>query len=122
MKALHLTIAAAAAGLLLAAGSPASAATLAPPSPAPTGIDSFEGAVEPVHYRPRARRYYGGGPVINFGLSPYGYGYGAPYYYGRPYGYGYSPYRYGYGGYPYGGYPYGGYGYGPSFGFGFRLN
>lgn len=121
MKAFHLTIAAAAAGLLLAAGSAASAAPLAPASPAPTGFDRFDGAIEPVHYRRRAPRYYGGGPVISFGVSPYGYGYASPYY-GRPYGYGYSPYRYGYGGYPYGGYPYGGYGYGPSFGFGLRLN
>jgi hypothetical protein len=117
MRALHLTIAAAAAGLLLAAGTNASAAPLAPASPAPMGVDLFDGAVEPVHYRRRAVRnyhypYYRSGPVINFGYSPYAY---ASPYYARPYGYGYRPYGYG-------GYPYGGYGYGPSFGFGLRLN
>lgn len=117
MKVTHLTIAAAAVGLLLAASSTASATPLAPVSSAPLGIDRFDAQVEPVHYRRRAvrryhrpyygyRRYYGS-PVISFGLTPY---------YPR-YSYGYRyPYRYGYSAYPYS------YGYGPvfSFGFGFR--
>jgi hypothetical protein len=116
MKAYHLTIAAAGAGLLLAATTPASAAPLSPASSAPLGISDFDGQVEPVHYRRRAYRRHYGGPVISFGLSPYAYA--SPYYYSRPYGYGY-PSRYGYGGYPYG-YGYG-YGYAPSFSFGFGL-
>ena len=117
MKASHMTIAAAAAGLLVAA-SPASASPLTPNSPAPLGIDHFDGEIEPVHYRRRAARryhrpYYGGGPVISFGYPyAYPYAYASPYY-APSYGYGYP--RYGYGGYPYG------YGYGPSFSFGFRL-
>ena len=123
MKVTHLTIAAAAAGLLLAASVPASATPLGSISSAPLGIDRFDGQVEPVHYRRRAVRsyhnpYYGyrryrSGPVISFGVSPY---YPWPYAY-SPYGYGYSyPYGYGYSAYPYS------YGYGPtfSFGFGFR--
>ena len=111
MKTYHLTIAAAAAGLLLAS-SPASASPLAPNSPAPLGIEHFDGKVENVHYRRRAVRrypYYRSGPVISFGTYPYAY---ASPYYARPYHY---PYSYGYGAYPYG------YGYGPSFSFGFRL-
>jgi len=118
MKAYQLTLAAAAAGFLVAATGQASAATLSPVSLAPSAIDQFDGKIEPVHYRRPARRYYSPyyrrGPVIGFGYSayPYGYGYAAPYY---------RPYAYPYGGYRYGGYPYG-YGYGPtfSFGFGFR--
>lgn len=114
MKAYQITLAAAAAGLLIAASGPATAASLSPAASAPLGIDHFDGALEPVHYRKRAVRryhspYYRRGPVIGFGYSayPYGYGYAAPYY--RPYAY------------PYGGYPYG-YGYGPTFNFGFRLH
>ena len=114
----YLAIAAAAAGLLLAASTPASAAPVSPASPAPLGMSNFEGQAEPVHYRRRAYRHnYYGGPVISFGLSPYAY---ASPYYARPYGYGY-PYRYGYSAYPYA-YPYGyGYGYGPTFSFGFGI-
>lgn len=110
-----MTIAAAAAGLLLATGS-ASATPLAPTS-APLAIEHFDGAIEPVHYRRRAvrrfhRPYYRSGPVISFGLSPYAY---ASPYYARPYGYRY-PYRYGYSRYPYR------YGYGPTFSFGFGIH
>lgn len=113
MKAYQLMVAAAAAGLLVAA-TPASASPLAPNSPAPLGIEHFDGKVENVHYRRRALRryhrpYYRTGPVISFGAYPYGYH--SPYY-ARPYPYAY-PYAYGYG------YPY--YGYGPSFSFGLRL-
>lgn len=110
MKAYHLTIAAAAAGLLLAASTPASAAPLSPASPAPLGVSDFESQAEPVHYRRTYRDRYYGGPVISFGLSPYAYA--SPYTYARPYGY---PYHYGYSAYPYG------YGYAPTFSFGFRL-
>ena len=117
MKAYQLTIAAAAAGLLLAASGPATAASLSPAALAPLGIDQFDGTIEPVHYRPQARRYspyYRRGPVVGFGYSAYPYGYASPYY-ARPYGYPYA-------GYGYGAYPYGyGYGYGPTFNFGFRL-
>ena len=119
MKVKHLTIAAAAAGLLLAASGPASATPLAPASSAPLGIDRFDGQVEPVHYRRRAVRryhnpYYGyrryrSGPVISFGLAPY---YPRPYAYSYPYSY---PYSYGYSAYPYS------YGYGPTFSFGFGI-
>jgi hypothetical protein len=113
MKAYQLTLAAAAAGLLLAASGEASAATLSPTSFAAPAIYQFDGKIEPVHYRRPVRRYhspyYRRGPVIGFGYSAYPYGYyPAPYY--RPYAY---PY--------YGGYPYG-YGYGPTFNFGFRLH
>ena len=115
MKTYHLAIAAAATGLLLAA-TPASATPLAPSSPGPMGVEHFDGAIEPVHYRRRAvrrshRPFYGSGPVISFGLSPYAY---ASPYYARPYGYRY-PYRYGYSAYPYS------YGYAPTFSFGFHL-
>lgn len=111
MKAYQVSLAAAAAGLLVAASGPATAASLSPASLAPLGIGHFDGTIEPVHYRRPARRhyspYYRRGPVIGYGYSayPYGYGYAAPY----------RPYPYGYGGYPYG------YGYGPTFNFGFRL-
>ena len=114
MKAYHLSIAAAAAGLVLAASTPVTAAPLAPASPGPLGLERFDGQVEPVHYRRRAYRRPYGGPVISFGVSPYAYA--SPYYYAQPYGYGY-PYRYGYGAYPYGY----GYGYAPSFSFGFGI-
>lgn len=116
MKAFHLTIAAAAAGLLLAASTPASAAPVSPASPAPLGMSKFHGQAEPVHYRRRAFRRHFGGPVISFGLSPYAYA--SPYYYPRPYSYAY-PYRYGYSAYPYA-YPYS-YGYAPTFSFGFGI-
>ena len=113
MKAIHLTLAAAAAGLLLAAGS-ASASPLAPKSTAAMGVDPLNAAVEPVHYRrPRAARHhyyprYYGGPVVRYGYAPV-----VTPYYGYPYGYGYRAYP---------GYPYGyGYGSGPTIGFGFHL-
>lgn len=112
MKAIHLTIAAAAAGLLLAAGS-ASATPLAPKSSAAMGVDPLNAAVEPVHYRRHraARRHYYPrysyrGPVVRYGYAPV-----VTPYYGNPYGYGYRTYP---------SYPYG-YGYGPTIGFGFRL-
>jgi hypothetical protein len=114
MKTYHLTIAAAAAGLLLATGS-ASAIPLAPTSAASMGIERMDTAVEPVHYRrPVVRRYhrpyYRSGPVIGFGFSTYPYA--SPYYapYASPY-----PYSYGYSAYPYR------YRYAPTFGFGFRI-
>jgi hypothetical protein len=111
MKAYQLTIAAAAAGLLVAASGPATAASLSHAAPAPLALGQFDGTVEPVHYRRPVRRhysrYYRRGPVIGFGYSPYPYAYASPYY-ARPYAYPYA----------YGGYPYG---YGPSFSFGFRL-
>ncbi len=114
MKAIHLTIAAAAAGLLLAAGS-ASATPLAPKSPAAVGVDPLNAAVEPVHYRRHraARRHYYpryyGGPAVNFGFAPV-----VTPYYGYPYGYGYRPH--------YRSYPYAhSYGYAPTFSFGFHL-
>ena len=116
MKAYHLTIAAVAAGLLLAAGS-ASATPLAPKSPAALGVDPLNAAVEPVHYRRyrAARRHYYPrysysyrAPAVTFGYAPV-----VTPYYGNPYGYGYRPYR---------SYPYAhSYGYAPSFSFGFRL-
>ena len=112
MKAIHLTIAAAAAGLLLAAG-PASATPLAPKSAAAMGVDPLNAAVEPVHYRRyrAARRHYYPrysyrAPAVRFGYAPV-----VTPYYGYPYGYGYRTYP---------GYPYG-YGYGPAFSFGFHL-
>ncbi|HUE46808.1 MAG TPA: hypothetical protein VMO81_11185 [Aestuariivirgaceae bacterium] len=112
MKAIHLTIAAAAAGLLLAAGT-ASATPLAPKSSAAMGVDPLDAAVEPVHYRRhRATRYHYyphysyRAPVVTFGYAPV-----VTPYYGYPYGYGYRTYP---------SYPYG-YGYGPTFSFGFRL-
>jgi hypothetical protein len=115
MKAIHLTLAAAAAGLLLAAGS-ASATPLAPKSTAAMGIDPLSAAVEPVYYRRHraARHYY---PRYGYGRPAVRYGY-APVvtpYYGYPYGYGYRAYP----SYPYG-YGYG-YGYGPTIGFGFHI-
>jgi hypothetical protein len=115
MKAIHLTIAATAAGLLLAAGS-ASATPLAPKSSAAMGVDPLNAAVEPVHYRrhraSRHRHYYPRysyrAPAVRFYapvVTPY---------YGYPYAYGYRPY------YPR--YPYAQpYGYAPTFGFGFHL-
>jgi outer membrane murein-binding lipoprotein Lpp len=116
MKAIHLTIAAAAAGVLLAAGS-ASATPLAPKSSAAMGVDPLNAAVEPVHYRRHraARRHYYPrysygyrAPAVTFGYAPV-----VTPYYGYPYGYGYRSY---------GGYPYGhSYGYGPSVSFGFSL-
>ena len=113
MKGIHLTIAAAAAGLLLAAGS-ASATPLAPKSTAAMGIDLFNTSVEPVHYRRyQSRRHYYprysyGGPAISFGLAPV-----VTPHYGYPYGYGYRSYP---------SYPYGySYGYSPTFSFGLRL-
>lgn len=110
----YLTVAAAAAGLFLAAYAPASATPLTSASPAALGLDRLGGEIEAVHYRPRAwrgyhRPYYRSAPVVSFGLAPYGY---VSPYYARPYGYGYSAYPYGYGY---------GYGYGPSLSFGFRL-
>jgi outer membrane murein-binding lipoprotein Lpp len=112
MKAIHLTIAAAAAGLLLAAGS-ASATPLAPKSSAAMGVDPLNAAVEPVHYRRHraARRHYYPrysyrAPAVRFGYAPV-----VTPYYGYPYGYGYRTYP---------SYPYG-YGYGPTIGFGFHL-
>lgn len=113
MKAYHLTIAAAAAGLLLAAGS-ASATPLAPKSTAAMGVDPLTAAVEPVHYRRHraARRHYYpryGRPAVTFGFAPV-----VTPYYGYPYGYGYRPY--------YRSYPYAhSYGYAPAFSFGFHL-
>ena len=117
MKAYHLAIAAAAAGLFLATSGPASATPLAPASTGAVGIAQFDGAIEPVHYRrhsnyrryhrPYYNSYYRRAPAVSFGFSSY------PYYSRYPYGYGY-PYRYGYSSYPY-------YGYGPSFSFGFRI-
>ena len=115
MKAYHLTIAAAAAGVLLAAGS-ASATPLAPKSTAAMGVDPLDAAVEPVHYRRhRASRHhyyprysYRRAPVVTFGYAPV-----VTPYYGYPYGYGYRGYRT---------YPYAhSYGYAPTFGFGFHL-
>lgn len=114
MKAYHLTIAAAAAGLLLAAGS-ASATPLAPKSAAAMGVGPLNAAVEPVHYRRHraARRHYYPrysyrAPAVTFGFAP-----AVRPYYGYPYGYGYQTYP---------SYPYGhSYGYGPTFSFGFRL-
>lgn len=116
MKAYQLTIAAAAAGLLLATSS-ASATPLAPASPAAMGVDPHEAAVEPVHYRgqrvtrrhyyPRhyySRRYRA--PVVTFGLTPY---------HAAPYQYGYRPYHA-----PRYSRPYS-YGYAPTFSFGFHL-
>ena len=113
MKAYHLTIAAAAAGLLLAAGS-ASATPLAPKSPAAMGIDPLNAAVERVHY-PRHRasrhhyypRYSYRAPAVTFGYAPV-----VTPYYGYPYGYGY-----GYRSYPYAH----SYVYAPTFSFGFHL-
>jgi hypothetical protein len=114
MKAYHIPLAAAAAGLLLAAGSPASATPLVPTSPAPVGLERFDGAIEPVHYRRHRavrrhyRPHYWGGPAIRFGFAP------APYY-SYPYRHTYRPY------YP-PSYPYGySYGYAPAFSFGFHL-
>jgi outer membrane murein-binding lipoprotein Lpp len=75
MKAYHLTIAAAAAGLLLAAGS-ASATPLAPKSAAAMGVDPLNAAVEPVHYRRHrgARHHYYypryRAPAVTFGFAP----------------------------------------------------
>jgi hypothetical protein len=113
MKAYHLTIAAAAAGVLLAAGS-ASATPLASKSTAAMGIDPLN-AVEPVHYRRHraARHYYPRysyrAPAVTFGYAPV-----VTPYYGYPYGYGYRPY------YPR--YPHAySYGYAPTFSFGFHL-
>jgi hypothetical protein len=114
MKAIHLTIAAAAAGLLLAAGS-ASATPLVPKSPAAMGVDPLDAAVEPVHYRRHraARhhyypRYSYRAPAVTFGYAPV-----VTPYYGYPYGYGYRTYP---------GYPYAhSYGYAPTFSFGFHL-
>ena len=114
MKAIHLTIAAAAAGLLLAAGS-ASATPLAPKSTAAMGVDPLNAAVEPVHYRRyrAARRHYYPrysyrGPAVSFGFAPV-----VTPYYGYRHGYGYRTYP---------SYPYGySYGYSPSFSFGFRI-
>ena len=114
MKAIRLTIAAAAAGVLLAAGS-ASATPLAPMSPAAMGVDPLNAAVEPVHYRRHraARRHYYPrysyrAPAVRFGYAPV-----VTPYYGYPYGYGYRSYP---------GYPYAhSYGYAPTFSFGFRL-
>lgn len=116
MRPIHLTIAAAAAGLLLAAGS-ASATPLAPKSPAAMGVDPLNAAVEPVHYRRyrAARRHYDPrysyrAPAVSFGFAP-----AVTPYYGYPYGYGYG-YR------SYRTYPYAySYGYAPAFSFGFRL-
>jgi outer membrane murein-binding lipoprotein Lpp len=113
MKAYHLTIAAAAAGLLLAAGS-ASATPLAPKSSAAMGVDPLNAAVEPVHYRRHRAtrhhyypRYSYRAPAVRFHapVTPY---------YAYPYGYGYRPY------YPR--YPHAySYGYAPTFSFGFHL-
>ena len=114
MKAYQLTIAAAAAGVLLATGS-ASATPLAPKSTAAMGVDPLDAAVEPVHYRRHraARRHYYPrysyrAPAVTFGFAPV-----VTPYYGYPYGYGYRTYP---------SYPYGySYGHGPAFSFGFRL-
>jgi hypothetical protein len=113
MKTYHLAIAAAAAGLLVAASSPASATPLAPASPQPLGVEPFDGEIEPVHYRRRSvrryhRPYYRSAPAIGFGFTTYPY---ASPYYAPPY---YS-YPYGYRAYPYG------YGYAPTFGFGIHI-
>jgi hypothetical protein len=101
-----LKVAALAIGTLLFAGA-ASAMPLAPAAHTPTGLEKFEGAVEPVHYRRRYARRHAYYPRYR-----YRYGYRPRYY-----SYGYAPYYYG--GYPYG-YPYG-YGFGPSVGFSFRF-
>jgi outer membrane murein-binding lipoprotein Lpp len=114
MKAYHLTIAAAAAGLLLAAGS-ASATPLAPKSAAAMGVDPLNAAVEPVHYRRHrgARHHYYypryRAPAVTFGFAPV-----VTPYYAYPYGYSYRPY------YPRYPHPYT-YGYAPTFSFGFHL-
>jgi outer membrane murein-binding lipoprotein Lpp len=115
MKAIHLTIAAAAAGVLLAAGS-ASATPLAPKSSAAMGVEPLNAAVEPVHYRRHRAtrhhyypRYSYRAPAVRFGFAPV-----VTPYYGYPYGYGYRPY--------YRSYPYAhSYGYAPTFSFGFHL-
>jgi len=114
MKTIHLTIAAAAASLLLSAGS-ASATPLAPKSSAAMGVDPLNAAIETVHYRRHrsARRHYYPrysyrSPGVSFGFAPV-----VTPYYGYPYGYGYRSY---------GAYPYAySYGYAPTFSFGFHL-
>lgn len=113
MKAYHLTIAAAAAGLLLATSS-ASATPLAPASPAAMGVDPLNAAVEPVHYRRHRvvrRHYYPRyrAPAITFGLAPV-----VRPYYASPYRYGYRRYH------PRYSRPYS-YGYAPTFSFGFHI-
>lgn len=100
-----LKVAALAIGTVLFAGG-ASAMPLAPAAHAPTGLEKFDGAVEPVHYRRRFVRRHAYYPRHRYAYRP------------RVYSYGYSPYYYG--GYPYYGYPYG-YGFGPSIGFSFRF-
>lgn len=115
MKVHHLALATAAAGLLLAGVGSASATPLVSTSPAPIGLERFDGAVEPVHYRRdrAARRHYRSryrGPAISFGLAPF-----VTPYYAHPYRHTYRPY------YP-PRYPYGySYGYAPTFSFGFHI-
>ena len=104
-----LKVAALAIGTLLFTGA-ASAMPLAPAAHTPTGLEKFNGAVEPVHYRRRHVRRHAYYPRHRY---RYRYGYRPRYY-----GYGYAPYSYG--AYPYYGYPYG-YGFGPSVGFSFRF-
>lgn len=106
MRNAPLKVAALAVGTLLFAGA-ASAMPLAPAASNSTGLDKFNGAVEPVHYRKRYVRRHAYYPRHRYG---YRYAYRPRYY-----SYGYAPYYYGAS--PYYGYPYGG----PSVGFSFRF-
>lgn len=105
-----LKVAALAVGTMLFAGA-ASAMPLAPAAHASKGLEKFNGAVEPVHYRKRYVRRHAYYPRYRYrhryAYRPYYYSYGlaAPYY---------NPYYYR----PYYAYPYG---FGPSVGFSFRI-